>query len=218
MVKIIFNHNGTLDKFIGDAILAHWGALEDGEDSQFASAALAATKDMIAELDHLNKDWDARGLPVLGIGIGLHLGEVLAGEIGSEQRTEFGVIGDAVNLASRLEGMTKAFSCPWLSSGQFVDAAGAGTGLRRIARVRVKGREEPVDLWTTAYSESARISYAEALAEFEAGNFDASLERIEAYLTEYPGDTVAPHLCEHIKYFRELRPSQWDGIIRFLEK
>lgn len=218
MVKIIFNHNGTLDKFIGDAILAHWGALEDGEDSQFASAALAATKDMIAELDRLNRDWDARGLPVLGIGIGLHLGEVLAGEIGSEQRTEFGVIGDAVNLASRLEGMTKAFSCPWLSSGQFVAAAGSGTSLRRIAKVRVKGREEPVDLWTTGPSESARISYAGALAEFEAGDFDAALEKIEAYLTEYPGDTVAPHLCEHIRYFRELRPSQWDGIIRFLEK
>ncbi|QTN30945.1 CHASE2 domain-containing protein [Akkermansiaceae bacterium] len=218
MVRIIFTHKGTLDKFIGDAILAHWGALEDGEDSAFASSALAATKDMIAELDRLNADWDSRGLPVLGIGIGLHLGEVLAGEIGSEQRTEFGVIGDAVNLASRLEGMTKAFSCPWLGSGQFIEASGGGSGLRRIARVRVKGREEPVDLWTNAPSEEARAAYAEVLAEFETGDFDAAMEKIEAYLRRYPDDKVAPHLLEHIRFHQELKPAQWEGIIRFTEK
>lgn len=218
MVKIIFNHKGTLDKFIGDAILAHWGALDDGEEKDFANRALAATKDMIAELDRLNESWKSRDLPVLGIGIGLHLGEVLAGEIGSEQRTEFGVIGDAVNLASRLEGMTKAFSSQWLGSGQFIGAADPGGDLRRIARVRVKGREEPVDLWTIAPSEAARISYAEALSDFEAGDFDAALERIDAYLAEYPDDKVAPHLRDHILHFRELRPAQWEGIIRFMDK
>ncbi len=218
MVKIIFIHKGTLDKFIGDAILAHWGALEDGEDGEFSNSALAATKDMIEELARLNADWDSRGLPVLGIGIGLHLGEVLAGEIGSEQRTEFGVIGDAVNLASRLEGMTKAFSCPWLGSGQFIGATGAGDGLRRIARVRVKGREEPVDLWTSAPSDEARVSYAEVLAEFEKGDFDTALEKIEIYLMQYPDDTIAPHLEEHIRFYQELRPAQWEGIIRFTEK
>lgn len=218
MVRIIFAHDGTLDKFIGDAIMAHWGALEDGEESQFSTSALAAAKDMIEELARLNTDWETRNLPVLGIGIGLHLGDVLAGEIGSEQRTEFGVIGDAVNLSSRLEGMTKAFSCSWLASGQLIDAAAAGASLRRIAKVRVKGREQAVDLWTTAESDASRISYAEALAEFEAGDFDAALRSIEAYLKQYPDDPVAPHLREHILYFQELRPSQWEGIIRFLEK
>jgi adenylate cyclase len=218
MVKIIFMHKGTLDKFIGDAILAHWGALDDGEDSQFTNSALAATKDMITELERLNKDWDARGLPVLGIGIGLHLGEVLAGEIGSEQRTEFGVIGDAVNLASRLEGMTKAFSCPWLASGQLIEATGLSSTLRRIARVRVKGREEPVDLWTTPRCQPSREAYAAVLAKFEAGDFDGALKDIGEYLTSYPDDKVADHLRDHIENFCEIRPSQWDGVIRFMEK
>ena len=218
MVKIIFIHKGTLDKFIGDAILAHWGALDDGDDSQFTNSALAATKDMIAELERLNKDWDSRGLPVLGIGIGLHLGEVLAGEIGSEQRTEFGVIGDAVNLASRLEGMTKAFSCPWLASGQLIEATGLGGTLRRIARVRVKGREEPVDLWTTPRCQTSREAYAAVLEKFEAGDFDGALKDIGEYLATYPDDKVADHLRDHIENFCELRPSQWDGVIRFMEK
>lgn len=218
MVKIIFENKGTLDKFIGDAILAHWGALDDGKESEFASSALAATKAMIAELARLNADWKSRGMPVLGIGVGLHLGEVLAGEIGSEQRTEFGVIGDAVNLASRLEGMTKAFSCPWLASGQFIAAADAGGHLRRIAKVRVKGREEPVDLWTTARCDISRGSYAQALEQFEAGEFDAALTLIEEYLKKYEDDPVATHLCDHIRSFRDARPSDWDGIIRFTEK
>lgn len=218
MVKIIFIHKGTLDKFIGDAILAHWGALDDGDESQFATSALAATTDMIEELKKLNADWKSRGLPELKIGIGLHLGDVLAGEIGSEQRTEFGVIGDAVNLASRLEGMTKAFTCPWLSSGTFIEAADAEAGLRRIAKVRVKGREQPLDLWTNVESESCRVSYADALASFETGNFDAALGKIDSHLKDYPDDLVAPHLRKHILFFQELRPTEWDGIIRFMEK
>jgi len=218
MVKIIFAHGGTLDKFIGDAILAHWGALEDGDSKTFTKNALAATEAMIKELDRLNGDWEKRGLPELGIGIGLHLGEVLAGEIGSEQRTEFGVIGDAVNLASRLEGMTKAFSCQWLGSGQFIEAAGMKSGLRRIARVQVKGREEPVDLWTSIESEEARVAYAAALTYFEAGDFETTLTHLEKYVGEYADDNVATHLLGHTRRFMELQPPNWKGIIKFDEK
>ena len=218
MVEIIFTHGGTLDKFIGDAILAHWGALEDGDSKAFTNNALAATEAMIKELDRLNADWKKRGLPELGIGIGLHLGEVLAGEIGSEQRTEFGVIGDAVNLASRLEGMTKAFSCQWLGSGQFIEAAGGQAKLRRIAKVQVKGREEPVDLWTSVMSEEARAAYAEALGHFEAGDFNATLTHLEKYVGEFADDRVATHLLGHTKRFLELSPPDWKGIIKFNEK
>jgi adenylate cyclase len=218
MVKIIFAHGGTLDKFIGDAILAHWGALDDGDERKFAASALAAAQDMIKELERLNAEWKERGLKELGIGVGLHLGEVLAGEIGSEQRTEFGVIGDAVNLASRLEGMTKAFSCQWMGSGQFMTAAGGQDTLRRIARVRVKGREEPVDLWTTTPSEAARTAYAGALALFEKGDFLAAFDALETYLAEYPADKIASHLHRYAKQFKEDPPENWEGVIRFTEK
>lgn len=218
MVKIIFAHGGTLDKFIGDAILAHWGALEDGDSRIFSKNALAATEAMIEELERLNTGWKERGLPELGIGIGLHLGEVLAGEIGSQQRTEFGVIGDAVNLASRLEGMTKAFSCQWLGSGQFIEATGRETELRRIAKVQVKGRERAVDLWTSATSQEAQDAYSDALGYFEAGDFDAALAHLEKYITEFPNDRAAKHLVAHTRKFLKLRPSDWKGIIKFDEK
>ncbi|MEP2777380.1 MAG: adenylate/guanylate cyclase domain-containing protein [Luteolibacter sp.] len=218
MVKIIFIHKGTLDKFIGDAILAHWGALEDGDESDFANSALAATEAMIIDLERLNADWKSRGMPVLGIGIGLHLGDVLAGEIGSEQRTEFGVIGDAVNLASRLEGMTKAFSSKWLASGQLIESTGRQAELRRVARVRVKGREEPVDLWTMPFCAGSREKYEVIRNLFEAGDFEGAHEKMEQYMAEYPDDTVAQHLLEHIQNFRENPPENWEGIIRFTEK
>ncbi len=146
MVAVIFEHNGTLDKFIGDAIMAHWGALGDGDESEFARSAVAATEAMTVALEELNEIWKERGLPELAMGVGLHLGEVLAGEIGSEQRTEFGVIGDAVNLSSRLEGLTKGFGCPWLASGAIIAATGPLPRTRRVAKVRVKGRKKPVEL------------------------------------------------------------------------
>ena len=218
MVEIIFIHKGTLDKFIGDAILAHWGALEDGDESDFASSAHGATEAMIAELDRLNADWKSRGMPVLEIGIGLHLGEVLAGEIGSEQRTEFGVIGDAVNLASRLEGMTKAFSAKWLASGQLIESTQQEETLRRVARVRVKGRQEPVDLWTMQHCERSAENYKVALELFESGDFAGALELMESYVEEFPDDHVATHLREYIKSVGESKPEDWDGVINFTEK
>ncbi len=218
MVRIIFEHGGTLDKFIGDAIMAHWGALADGSEKDFAISAVAATKEMTAELTKLNKDWKARNLPELEIGVGLHLGEVLAGEIGSQQRTEFGVIGDAVNLASRLEGLTKAFSCPWLASGDVIRAIGQLPGAQKIAKVRVKGRKEPVELWGISPCEPSAISYAEALATFEAGDFEAAYSHLERHTANFVDDQIANQLFVHTKGFRKTPPDKWEGIIEFTEK
>jgi hypothetical protein len=114
--------------------------------------------------------------------------------------------------------MTKAFSCPWLASGQLIRSAKEEGHLRRIARVRVKGREEPVDLWTTTPSEAARAAYADALELFEKGDFKASLDALQTYLAGYPEDKIASHLLHYAELYSKDPPENWEGVIRFTEK
>ena len=145
MVDVVFRHGGTLDKFIGDALMVHWGALEDGDEGEFARAAVRTAVEMIEDLEKLNIAWRERGMEPLEIGIGIHAGEVTAGEIGCPQRTEFGILGDAVNLASRIEGLSKTFSAHTVVS----DAIAVHVPETRwipLGRVRVKGRSAPVAL------------------------------------------------------------------------
>jgi class 3 adenylate cyclase len=102
MVECVFRHGGTLDKFIGDAVMAQWGAPIGEHDD--CDRAMQAALDMMEELDRLNARWRSEGRPVLQIGIGLNVGDVFAGNIGSDRRLEYTVIGDPVNVSSRLCG------------------------------------------------------------------------------------------------------------------
>jgi adenylate cyclase len=100
MVDCVFRHGGTLDKFMGDAVMAQWGAPISEEDDP--DRALAAATDMLRALETLNATWREAGRPEIGVGIGLAWGEVFAGNIGSERRMEYTIIGDTVNVAARL--------------------------------------------------------------------------------------------------------------------
>ena len=212
MVAVVFRHVGTLDKFIGDAVMAHWGALDNDSDQTHAQQALAAAADMIAELELLNARWRAAGKDPFKIGVGIHLGEVVAGEIGSPERTEFGVIGDAVNLASRIEGLTKYFGVPLLVSGAAFEAAGSPTAFRPVAKVRVKGRARPVPLHTLRAS-GGDGSYAAGLERFEAGDFAAADECFARVLDETPGDGLAAAMRVWAQKLRDEPPAAWDGVI-----
>jgi adenylate cyclase len=140
MVEVVFRNGGTLDKFIGDAVMAHWGALDEGRDEDHAMKALLAGREMLEELEVLNRGWKQAGKAPFRIGVGVHLGEVVAGELGSPEKIEFGVIGDAVNLASRLEGLTKTFRTELIVSEDVFRTAGKPDGFRGAGRVQVKGR------------------------------------------------------------------------------
>jgi adenylate cyclase len=143
MVDLVFEHGGTLDKFIGDAIMAVWGAPLAAPDD--ADRALAAALAMRGRLDELNRRWTARGRPALGIGIGLGHGEAFAGYLGSERRLEYSVIGDIVNVASRL--------CDEARAGEILltdETARALTRAARLEQVRdleLKGRQRKVIVW-----------------------------------------------------------------------
>lgn len=144
MSTVIANNKGTLDKFIGDAIMAFWGAPVDDPDA--ARNAVKAAIEMYADAKLLSAEMVARGRPPLEIGAGVNTGPMRVGDMGSKLRRAYTVMGDAVNLGSRLEGLTKVYGV-----GVIV---GEGTAhvlpdflFRRLDRVRVKGKEQPVDIF-----------------------------------------------------------------------
>ncbi len=215
MVAIVFRHGGTLDKFIGDAVMAHWGALDDGkDDATRASSAIAAAHDMITEVDALNARWSNKNLQPYHIGVGIHLGEAVAGEIGSVDRTEFAVIGDAVNLASRTEGLCKLFDTDFLCTGSTAQAAGFPETLRRLANVRVSGRQETVEIWSLSNRQEADATYSNALEKFEAGHFDQAAEIFGSLPDDGPARRLHSWACE----FRENPPTDWDGVVSMTGK
>jgi adenylate cyclase len=142
MVDVLFRHQGTLDKFVGDMVMGLFGA--PLPDAQHADHAVAAALEMSVELDRLNAAWQAEGRPVLDIGIGINSGEMIAGNIGSSAIMSYTVIGDAVNLGSRLESLNKDYGTRLLISQATKDRLTRPVTTRLVGEVTVKGRKQPV--------------------------------------------------------------------------
>ncbi|MEO0623654.1 MAG: adenylate/guanylate cyclase domain-containing protein [Pseudomonadota bacterium] len=153
LARIALHHGGTIDKYIGDAIMLHFGTPEPRDDD--AARALRCAADMLAEMDRWNAARATEGLDPIGIGIGLHYGDVIVGNIGDERRLEYTVLGDTVNVASRLEALTRVLDVPFVTSEPLIQAATrAGAipeqillGLQPGQAEHVRGRVEPVGLW-----------------------------------------------------------------------
>jgi class 3 adenylate cyclase len=148
MVGAIARNGGTVDKFVGDAVMAVFGGVLEVESP--AESALDAALAMRAALAELNLARTARGQPALETGIGIHYGDVLQGPLGSEDRREFTVIGDAVNTASRVEGATKDHGRALLLTGELVAALSEArrASLERIGSVKLKGKANEIELWS----------------------------------------------------------------------
>jgi adenylate cyclase len=145
MVDILLKHGGTLDKFIGDAVMGFWNAPAD--DPDHARHAVACAVEMIEETARLREQWEGEGKAPIRIGIGVNTGEAVAGNIGSERVFGYTVIGDAVNLASRLESKNKDYVTEIIISESTLERMGEGFETVYLDDVKVKGKEKAVKIY-----------------------------------------------------------------------
>jgi len=169
MVGIVFSHHGTLDKFIGDAVMAVWGTVTSDGPRGDCLRAVRAAVDMLEKVETMRRRWKSEARAELRLGIGLNFGQAIFGNIGSEQKMEPTVIGDAVNLASRLEGTTKQYGVPIVISGAVAEHVRGEIPLCLLDIVRVKGRAAPVEIFTIPLDEGARPFSPDWLALYDEG-------------------------------------------------
>src|SRR5215469_18004883 len=146
MTKLVFDRRGTLDKYIGDAVMAFWGAPIEDEDHAVLACQTALA--MMVRMRQLQQEWKATGKPLLDIGIGLNTGVASVGNMGSSLRYGYTALGDSVNLSSRLEGLNKDYGTHILvNETTYAAAKGAGLVFRELDLIRVKGKNQPVVIY-----------------------------------------------------------------------
>ena len=202
MTPIVHATGGTVDKFIGDAVMAFWGAPLD--DPQHAEHAVTAAISMQQAMQVLVADLRARGLPPIHMRIGLHTGRVVVGNVGSEQRFSYTAIGDAVNLAARLEGANKAFGTGILLSAATAAQLPSSVALRALDDVVVKGKTEPVRVFTPCDDAAVRDASLAALSAFHACDWDGASGYLAQVLARVPGDAAALRLQQRVAEARAL--------------
>ena len=229
MTVVIGAHRGTLDKYIGDALMAFWGA--PLPDERHAEHAVRAALAMGRALEPLNAELRARSLPDIGIGIGINTGLVCVGDMGSAMRRSYTVMGDAVNLSSRIEALTRHYGVQLLvgeATREAIDAA-AGEGLTwvEVDRVRVKGKKQSVTLFTPAPEGMAGMPAIEeemrlwvlALAAYRLQHWDEARAHVGALCSRFaasPLNTLYAQLAERIDQLqRTPPPPDWDGVHTF---
>jgi adenylate cyclase len=223
MTEIVFRHNGTLDKYIGDAVMAFWGA--PFEDANHATEGCHAALEMIARLAEMQKKWRAEGRPVLDIGVGLCTGVASVGNMGSELRYGYTALGDIVNLSSRIEGLNKEYATHiLLSDTTYAAVEDPLLVFRELDLIRVKGKSRPVTLYELVAARGTPEGDApdvEERLEFFAQGRACYRERrwqdaqivFERLLERWPDDGPARMYLNRCKEYLVAGPEEnWDGV------
>jgi adenylate cyclase len=226
MTAIVLRHGGALDKYIGDAVMAVFGApLAVASDTD---NALATANDMIRSLRALNRRREGRGARPLEIGVGLATGEVAAGPLGGAARADYTVIGDSVNLASRLEGATKHYGATVLLAGSTVERLVAPARLRRIDLIRVKGKEQPTEIFEALDHHTAETlpgldrmvpCYEDGIGLYRKRDWTGAIAKFSQALAICPKDGPSWIYADRCLYYRDHPPDDhWDGVWRMTSK
>ena len=222
--QVIYNHRGTIDKYMGDSIMAFWGA--PLADPGHARNAVLAGLDMLSTMQALQHRFAARGWPVLQVGVGVNTGRMTVGNMGSEIRVAYTVMGDSVNLASRLESLTQRYGV-CMMAGEATRAACQGVAFRELDRVRVKGKREPVVVYEPlgrerdvegALAEEVERWHA-ALDHYRAQRWDAARKALEALQRDRPEAILYAEFLRRVDGLRAQPPGpDWDGAWTFDSK
>lgn len=222
LVETIIQHHGVVDKYIGDAVMAFFGAPASyGND---AADALRAGLGIVEALAEFNRRQQAAGRHQFLTGLGINFGEVTVGNIGTDKKMDYTVIGDNVNLASRLEGLTKEYHQPILVSQSLKDQAGAEFCYRLVDTVIVKGKTGGVRIHTAALAPGAGVEEAWALHDqacelFYRRQFREAAAGFRQVLDRLPGDWLAGMFAERCDRLAAQPPAaDWDGTVQMLHK
>jgi adenylate cyclase len=217
LTGVIQAEGGTVDKFIGDAVMAFWNAPVAQPDH--AARALRATRELLAAVARVNASWASRGLPALGMRVGVATGPAVVGNVGSQTKFNYTVMGDTVNLASRVEGAAKVYGTASLITDATAAAAGGAVPLRELDWLRVKGRGEAVPVFevlldtdpTSARAEALR-AYAKGLEQYRARAFAEAEGQFDAALALVPDDGPSKEMKERCRvYAATPPPADWRG-------
>ncbi|MEQ1850636.1 MAG: adenylate/guanylate cyclase domain-containing protein [Chthoniobacteraceae bacterium] len=231
MVKCIFDSKGTLDKFIGDAIMAVWGEVYTEGPAKDIERAVTAAMQMDVELTKLNKQWEKRGLPPFKMGIGINYGPVIVGNIGATgatEKMELTVIGDPVNLASRLEGLTKEYGLELVLGESAADLVVEAFHLQFVDLVQVKGKTRPISVFTVLGPRREPLAqnvndylagYEEGLKRYRMAKFASAIESFHRCLKSRPGDPLATMYLERCTRLQDSPPGpDWNGVFVMTKK
>lgn len=224
MTQLVFEHDGVLDKYVGDEVMAFWGAPQAQPDhARRACLTALAMRDKLAEL---NVHWSARGLPNLAIGIGINSGPMWVGNMGSSVRFDYTVIGDAVNLGARLEGTNKVYGTNLIISEFTKAEVGESFLCRKLDLIAAKGKTQPVAIYEllaaapgTEQDRAKCASYEAAYALYAEGRFTKARLAFAAHLVVYPDDAPARVFEVRCRRFEESPPpALWNGVNILTEK
>ncbi len=225
MTRIIFETRGTIDKYVGDMIMAFWGA--PVPDAQHAIQAIEAALRMLQETEKLQRDFSAEGLPRIAVGIGINTGLMNVGDMGSEFRRAYTVLGDAVNLGSRLEGTTKYYGVGLVVGEMTRAAAGEAFVFRELDLVRVKGKARAIRVYEpicrTGEADEALqrglADYHEFLSDFRARRWAEARAGFSRLREGVPGLRLYEIYLERIEALSTDDPGEgWDGVYERKEK
>ncbi|MCK4846163.1 MAG: adenylate/guanylate cyclase domain-containing protein [Deltaproteobacteria bacterium] len=224
MTEIVFKERGMLDKYIGDAIMAIYNAPLDLDEHPRRACSTALN--MLKALPALNRKWAKRDYPELKVGLGIHTGEAVVGNMGAALRFDYTAIGDTVNLAARLEGMTKLYGVKILVSQSTYQECKRSFIFRRLDFVKVKGKTKPVAIYELMGTNDSAGEYAElatlfkeALIDYSKGKFKTAQAGFEDILKQYPDDRPSQLFIDRCREFIVTPPPPgWDGSYVALSK